>query len=169
MNTNITLRFRSFESQILYFNGMYKLPVSSIPSLDAVLRDEAEKDPVIEAGTAAGALLRRLQAFKKTLSDEVAEVEDILNAVTEGSKPAIDILVELADWLGDIQIYCASEMTKFGIPIKETLDIIMASNFSKLGENGKPIYNADGKVMKGPGYWKPEPLLKEMLQKRIEE
>jgi predicted HAD superfamily Cof-like phosphohydrolase len=39
--------------------------------------------------------------------------------------------------------------------IEEVFEEIQASNMSKLGEDGKPIYRADGKVMKGPGYFKP--------------
>jgi hypothetical protein len=48
------------------------------------------------------------------------------------------------------------------------MNIIMASNFSKLGADGKPIL-ADGKVQKGPFYWKPEPRLKQMLLSSIAE
>ena len=44
------------------------------------------------------------------------------------------------------------------------LDIIMASNFSKLGEDGKPIYDKHGKVLKGPGYWEPEPAIERYLR-----
>ena len=69
----------------------------------------------------------------------------------------------LADLLGDIQVYCASEMAKFGLPLDQVLAIIMQSNFSKLGADGKPIYDERGKVMKGPDYWKPEPKLQAML------
>lgn len=46
------------------------------------------------------------------------------------------------------------------------LDIIMASNFSKLGADGKPIYDDRGKVLKGPGYWKPEPKISAYLSQR---
>jgi hypothetical protein len=77
--------------------------------------------------------------------------------------------VDLADWLGDIQVYCASEMAKYGIPITETKRIIMSSNFSKLDAKGQPIYDDEGKVQKGPMYWKPEPRIKAMLAEKIEE
>jgi predicted HAD superfamily Cof-like phosphohydrolase len=70
----------------------------------------------------------------------------------------------LADLLGDIQVYCASEMRKFGLPQDDVLSIIMQSNFSKLGADGKPIYDERGKVQKGPGYWKPEPKISAMLE-----
>jgi hypothetical protein len=45
----------------------------------------------------------------------------------------------------------------------------MDSNFSKLGADGKPIYDERGKVMKGPFYWKPEPKIKELLLERIKD
>ncbi len=69
----------------------------------------------------------------------------------------------LGDLLGDVQVYCASEMAKFGLPLDEVLAIIMQSNFSKLDADGKPIYDERGKVMKGPGYWKPEPKIQALL------
>jgi hypothetical protein len=43
------------------------------------------------------------------------------------------------------------------------LQIIMDSNASKLGADGKPIYDANGKFLKGPNYWKPEPKIRELL------
>lgn len=54
-------------------------------------------------------------------------------------------------------------MAKFGIPLDETLEIIMQSNFSKMGADGKPIYDERGKLQKGPNYWKPEPRIAAML------
>ena len=72
----------------------------------------------------------------------------------------------IADVLGDIIVYCRSEALKYGIPLEEVLDIIMDSNESKLGADGKPIYDANGKFLKGPNYWKPEPKIKSMLEGR---
>ena len=66
--------------------------------------------------------------------------------------------------LGDIIVYCRSEALKYGIPLEEVLDIIMDSNESKLGADGKPIYDENGKFLKGPNYWKPEPKIREMLE-----
>lgn len=54
-------------------------------------------------------------------------------------------------------------MAKFGIPLDETLEIIMQSNFSKMGADGKPIDDERGKLQKGPNYWKPEPRIAAML------
>ena len=50
-----------------------------------------------------------------------------------------------------------------GIPLEDVLQIIMDSNASKLGADGKPIYDANGKFLKGPNYWKPEPKIRELL------
>lgn len=143
---------RNFESKILYFNGMYKLPVAPYPTF----REIEKKDTVFN----------RLTGFKKTLGDELKEIDAIIEAVKEGEQE-INVLTDIADLLGDIIVYCASEMAKYGIPQEETLSIIMQSNFSKLDADGKPIYNEDGKVMKGPFYWKPEPMLKKMLDEKI--
>lgn len=161
---NVTLR--SFESQILYFNGMYKLPVAPYPTAQAVIKDEQRKYPTNGNDVA---VCRRLTSFKKILSDELDEI-DLIRSKVESQDTSFtheDFLTDMADLLGDIMVYCASEMAKYGIPQKETLAIIMSSNFSKLDNNGNPIYDSTGKVMKGPNYWKPEPAIKKMLEEKI--
>ena len=77
---------------------------------------------------------------------------------------AVDIAVAVADLLGDIMVYCRSEALKYGLPLEDVLDLIMDSNESKLGADGKPIYDANGKFLKGPNYWKPEPKIKALLE-----
>jgi predicted HAD superfamily Cof-like phosphohydrolase len=134
-----------FSRDIEKFNGIYELPVSSAPTLDVGV-------PVIE----------RLKAFKSILNEEIDEIDEII-AAAEGDAPSLEVLTMLADLLGDIQVYCASEMAKFGLPLDRVLAIIMQSNFSKLGRDGKPIYDERGKVQKGPDYWKPEPKIKALL------
>lgn len=51
-----------------------------------------------------------------------------------------------------------------GLSSWEILRIIMDSNFSKLGPDGEPLYDERGKLLKGPGYWKPEPKIAEYLR-----
>jgi predicted HAD superfamily Cof-like phosphohydrolase len=77
------------------------------------------------------------------------------------------VLAQIADWLGDIQVYCASEMRKFGLDNDATLGIIMASNFSKLDEDGEPIYDSRGKVLKGTNFFPPEPELRELIGRQM--
>jgi len=66
------------------------------------------------------------------------------------------ILVALADWLGDMTVYNRSEALKYGIPLESVLACIMGSNFTKLGEDGLPIKDENGKVLKGPNFVPPE-------------
>lgn len=66
-------------------------------------------------------------------------------------------LVEVADALGDMLYILCGTILEHGLQhkIEEVFDEIQRSNMSKLDKNGKPIYREDGKVMKGPNYFKP--------------
>ena len=137
---------KPFAQRIAAMNAMYRLPASDRPALPA---DVAE----------------RLTKFKATLLDEVHEIDEIV-ALSKNGGAATDIAVAIADLLGDIVVYCRSEALKYGLPLEDVLDIIMDSNESKLGADGQPIYDANGKFLKGPNYWKPEPRIKALLQDR---
>ncbi|MBD3581421.1 pyrophosphohydrolase domain-containing protein [Flavobacterium selenitireducens] len=67
-------------------------------------------------------------------------------------------IVEIADALGDMLYILCGTIIEHGLQhkIEEVFDEIQRSNMSKLGEDGKPIYRQDGKVMKGPNYFKPD-------------
>lgn len=65
-------------------------------------------------------------------------------------------LREIADALGDIIYIAYGTAVAYGLPMKEIFDEIHRSNMSKLGEDGKPIYREDGKVLKGPNYTPPD-------------
>lgn len=75
-----------------------------------------------------------------------------------------DDLVEVADALGDMLYILCGTMIEHGMQdkIEAVFDEIQNSNMSKLGEGGKPIYREDGKVLKGPHYFKPD--IKKALQ-----
>lgn len=137
---------KSFAQRIAAMNAMYRLPASDRPALPADVAD-------------------RLTKFKATLLDEVHEIDEIV-ALSKNGGDATDIAVAIADLLGDIIVYCRSEALKYGLPLEDVLDIIMDSNESKLGADGNPIYDANGKFLKGPNYWKPEPKIKVLLQER---
>lgn len=80
------------------------------------------------------------------------ENEEYLEAALKGD------LVEVADALGDILYILCGTLLKHGLEhkIDEVFREIQRSNMSKLGADGKPIYREDGKVMKGPNYFKPD-------------
>jgi predicted HAD superfamily Cof-like phosphohydrolase len=65
-------------------------------------------------------------------------------------------LLEVADALTDILYVTYGAGHAFGINLDKCFDEVQDSNMSKLDENGKPIYNDTGKVMKGPNYFKPD-------------
>lgn len=80
------------------------------------------------------------------------ENEEYLEAVQNND------LVEIADALGDMMYILCGTIIEHGLQhkIEEVFDEIQRSNMSKLGEDGLPIYREDGKVMKGPNYFKPD-------------
>ena len=65
-------------------------------------------------------------------------------------------LLEVADALTDILYVTYGAGHAFGINLDKCFEEVQNSNMSKLDENGKPIYNEYGKVMKGPNYFKPD-------------
>ena len=80
------------------------------------------------------------------------ENEEYLQAVENKN------LVEIADALGDMLYILCGTILEHGLQhkIEAVFDEIHRSNLSKLDANGKPIYRSDGKVLKGPNYFKPE-------------
>ena len=89
---------------------------------------------------------------------------DLIKEELDELKEALDQknLKEVADALTDILYVTYGAGHAFGIDLDKCFAEVQNSNMSKLDENGKPIYNENGKVMKGPNYFKPN------LQKFIE-
>lgn len=87
------------------------------------------------------------------------ENEEYLDAANEGD------LVEVADALGDMLYILCGTIIEHGLQykIEEVFNEIQRSNMSKLGADGEPIYRDDGKVLKGPNYFKPN--IKAILDK----
>ena len=112
----------------------------------------------------------KVKLFMKTYGQEVKEKAGFSDAKT--NKLRIDLikeeleelteamqdenLLEVADALTDILYVTYGAGHAFGIDLDKCFDEVQNSNMSKLGEDGKPIYNEAGKVMKGPNYFKPD-------------
>lgn len=79
------------------------------------------------------------------------ELDELKEAIEKGD------FVGVADALGDLQYILSGTVLVFGLQNKfnEVFQEIQNSNMSKLGEDGKPIYREDGKVLKGPNYFPP--------------
>ena len=81
------------------------------------------------------------------IKEELSELTDAMNNKD---------LLEVADALTDILYVTYGAGHAFGIDLDKCFDEVQNSNMSKLDENGNPIYNEAGKVMKGPNYFKPD-------------
>ena len=91
-------------------------------------------------------------------SDKVNTLRyDLIQEELEELKIAMENkdLLEVADALTDILYVTYGAGHAFGIDLDQCFDEVQNSNMSKLDENGKPIYNEAGKIMKGPKYFKP--------------
>ena len=91
--------------------------------------------------------------LRYNLIDE--ELKELRQALDERN------LVEVADALTDLLYVVYGAGHSFGINLDKCFEEVHNSNMSKLGEDGRPIYREDGKVLKGPNYWSPN--LKKIL------
>ena len=112
---------------------------------DAVL--EFHKAFNLTIGERAGFPDKEIRALRRRLLNE--EFTEYLQAETK------DDLVEIADALADIIYIACGTAIAYGIPLDRVFAEVHRSNMSKLGENGRPIYRDDGKVLKGPTYSPP--------------
>ena len=98
-------------------------------------------------------------------SDKINKLRiDLIEEELEELKDAINKkdLKETVDALTDILYVVYGAGHAFGVNLDKCFEEVQNSNMSKLGEDGKPIYNENGKVMKGPNYFKPN--LKQFLK-----
>ena len=112
----------------------------------------------------------RVKKFMKTFGQEIKEKAefpdnkittlryDLIKEELSELKEAINKkdLKEVADALTDILYVTYGAGHAFGIDLDKCFEEVQNSNMSKLGSDGKPIYNDKGKVMKGPNYFKPD-------------
>ena len=112
----------------------------------------------------------KVRIFMKTYGQEVKDKAGLSDART--NKLRIDLikeeleelteamqdenLLEVADALTDILYVTYGAGHALGMDLDKCFEEVQNSNMSKLGEDGKPIYNEAGKVMKGPNYFKPD-------------
>lgn len=108
------------------------------------------KVPMVEVPTNHG--IERLAQFHSVLTDEVDELLDDVS------------IVNVADTLADIIVYCLNEGARWGIPMESVLHLVIDSQRSKLLPNGEPLWAEDGsKYLKGPNFEAPEPKIARLL------
>ncbi len=89
---------------------------------------------------------------RRNLRVEILREEFYEYRVAEGH----DDLVEIADAMADMLYIIHGTALEYGIPLDAVVAEVHRSNMSKLGTDGKPVYREDGKVLKGPNYFKPD-------------
>ena len=101
-----------------------------------------------EVKTSAGLSNDKINFLRISLISE--ELEELKAAMSNND------IIEVADALTDILYVTYGAGHAFGFNLDECFDEVQRSNMSKLGDDGQPIYNEMGKVMKGPKYFKPD-------------
>ena len=121
----------------------------------------------------------KVKIFMKTFGQDIKDIAefpeekvinlryDLIKEELEELKQSINDkdIIEVADALTDILYVTYGAGHAFGINLDKCFEEVQNSNMSKLGNNGKPIYNEGGKVMKGPKYFKPN--LTKFVNKKI--
>jgi hypothetical protein len=172
-------------------NTMYSLPINTTPSLDnlgespvnrmtgflktlreemdegleilamLVVREMRESGETITPGIVSSLIQSLGIKDTKRAEDTYSQILSML--AQDPQAYAEDVLVSVADWLGDMKVYIDSESLKYGIMLAPVLACIMGSNFTKLNERGEVIKNANGKVQKGPNFTPPEEAIRAVL------
>lgn len=133
--TVLTLKERNYNSGATFMTNFEK-----VKEFMTMMGQEIKPEP--ELPRSLGTLELRLAL----IDEEFGELrEAIIN----------DDIIEAADGLADILYVVYGAAAAFGIDIDDVFDEVHDSNMSKLGEDNKPIYNDQGKVMKGPHYFRP--------------
>lgn len=119
-----------------------KNKIAAVTAFHTAFKLNMNQAPIADIGEARNLLRFNLMA---------EENEEYLEAAQNND------LVEVADALGDMLYILCGTIIEHGMQdkIEEVFNEIQRSNMSKLGEDGRPIYREDGKVLKGPNYFKP--------------
>jgi|TARA_X000000950_G_scaffold71208_1_gene88328 predicted HAD superfamily Cof-like phosphohydrolase len=122
---------------------MIKKELVDVTKFHNAFKIKVNQNPTVEIDNALIELRYRLMQEENSEYLEAAKNKD---------------LIEVADALGDmLYILCGTILTHgLQYKIEEVFNEIQRSNMSKLGKDGNPIYRNDGKVMKGPNYFKPD-------------
>ena len=101
-----------------------------------------------EVKTVSGLSSEKINSLRISLISE--ELEELKKAISDND------ITEVADALTDILYVTYGAGHAFGINLDKCFNEVQESNMSKLDKDGKPIFNENGKVMKGPNYFKPD-------------
>lgn len=144
-------RNKYHDTCVVEFHEAFDAPIAWSPEAPPYerrkLRVELLLEEVLEFATASGFVVRQVEQdgeIKLRLFDFGVRDESATN------------LIEAADALADIRYVTDGAALEWGIPLEKCLREVHRSNMSKLGEDGKPILRADGKILKGPNFTLPD-------------
>lgn len=137
---------RDPEALVRQFHQVYHLPIKTDGPDVTGDRIHMRLSLIVEETTE---LIRAL--YGKAAAQRVQQAVSDLPQLDEGERD----LVEVADALADLVYVVYGMALELGISLPSVLAEVQASNLSKLGADGKPIYREDGKVLKGPGFFPP--------------
>ena len=147
---NIFLFLCKFKQYIIKQRQSMQDKINAVKAFHTAFKIGHRETPKADLGTEKNILRYKLMREENEEYLEAANAND---------------LVEVADALGDMLYILCGTIIEHGLQykIEEVFDEIQRSNMSKLGENGEPIYREDGKVLKGPNYFKPN--IQEILER----
>lgn len=100
-------------------------------------------------------LVLRRRVLEEEVKELFQEVDASLEAIEKGEEIPKAVRTNMLKELADVQYALTGFSLTFGLPTTEVFSRVHKSNMSKLGEDGKPVKRADGKVTKGPNYHPP--------------
>lgn len=145
--------------KVAEFHRVFGHPVQNAPLIPSVKRMKLRANLILEEG---GVELILALGGRDPKNAHLARAAELVQRAIEQINMAQDYefndvdLVEVADALGDNDYVTAGAALEFGIPHDAVVSEIHRSNMTKTGEDGKPIYNDAGKIMKGPNYEPPQ-------------
>ncbi len=125
-----------YEQLVLEFHELYDCPINQPLSSEL--------------------LTLRKRLLQEELDEFKVEVDSIISKLDKGEKVDRDSYIKMIHELADIQYVLSGFAVSFGIDLEQIFELIHKSNLSKLGEDGKPIKRADGKILKGPNFHLPK-------------
>ena len=141
----VLLTIYSSHSRLIFykFHNKMKDKIEAVKAFHTAFKIGHREEPKADLGMEKNMLRYKLMR---------EENEEYLEAANNND------IVEVADALGDMLYILCGTIIEHGLQhkIEEVFNEIQRSNMSKLGEDGEPIYRDDGKVLKGPNYFKPD-------------
>ena len=116
---------------------------------------QAFNQEILEGFAPHGFIKERLYDMQARLIEEEVKEFDEAATLLKYSPNDLSLQTDVLKELSDIVFVCYQFAAAFGLDLDTAMERVFESNISKLGDDGKPVYRDDGKVLKGPGYKKP--------------